>query len=62
MFRPDQLVVDLHDRVGRESESHAGVGVRFRKNGGVDADDLSRHIHQRAAGIARIDGGVCLNK
>ncbi len=34
----------------------------LRKDGGVDADDLSSKIHQRTSRIAGIDGGVRLEK
>ena len=35
---------------------------RARQDGAVDADELAPEVHQRAAGVARIDGGVGLDE
>src|ERR1700675_4165638 len=62
VLRPDQLVIDLRHRVRGHGKSHAGVRTRLRQNGGIDADDFTRHIHQRPSGIARVNRSVGLNK
>src|ERR1700674_5445964 len=62
VFWPDQLVVDLRHRVRRHGKSHARVRTRLRQDGGIDADDFTRHIHQRPPGIARVNRSVGLNK
>ena len=62
MFRADEHVVDPGDGVGRHRETDAlrahGLGV----DGGVHADDLTCHIDERTAGVAGIDGGICLDE
>src|SRR5208283_1253084 len=58
----NQLVVDLRHRVRWHGKTHAGVRTRLGQNSGVDADDLTRHIHERTTGIARVDGRVGLNE
>src|SRR6202521_91675 len=62
VLRPDQLVVDLRHCVRRHGKSHARVRTRLRQDGSIDADDFTRHIHQRTTGIARVNRGVGLNK
>ena len=34
----------------------------MRKDGAVDADKRAVHVHERATGIAAIDGGICLDE
>ena len=62
MFRPNQLVINLHLCVGRQGESDASVGICVGKNGGVDADDLAFHIDQWSTRIAGVNGSVGLNE
>ena len=62
MFRTDKLVVDLHDSIRGQGKSHTGVGVCVSEDRGVNADHFAIHVHQRAAGISRINGSISLNK
>ena len=62
VIRPDQLVVDLSYRIRRHGKAHARVRTGLGQDGGVDADHFTRHIYQRATGIARVDGRVGLNE
>ena len=55
--------VDRRDHdLGGNGESHAGKTAGLREQERVDADDLATHIHQRATGVARIDGRVRLDE
>ena len=58
----DQLVHDAFDHVDRDGEADADVAAAARQDGGVDAHQFAAQIHQRAAGIAGIDGGVGLDE
>jgi len=58
----DELVVDA-DRGGwRAAQNPHPHFHGFRNDSRIDADHLSGHVHQRAARIARIDGGVSLKE
>ena len=55
----------VHDPVGqidRNGKAVAGVEPGLAGDGGVHADHFAPHAHQRAAGVARVDGGVGLNE
>src|SRR5581483_11296071 len=52
-----QLVDDRHGLVDGQGEADV-LGVAG--HGGVDPDDLALGVEQRAAGVARVDGGVGL--
>ena len=43
-----------------KTDSSAGAGSR--QDRGVDPDQLATQIHQGAAGVARVDGGIGLQK
>src|SRR5438552_17428463 len=62
MFRPDEHVVDVRDDVRRHGEAYTlrthGLGI----DGRVHANDLPSHVDQRTARVARVDGGIGLNK
>ena len=58
----DQLVHDRAGQVDRNGEAVAGVEPGLAGDRRVDADDLAADAHQRAAGVARIDGGVGLDE
>ena len=62
MLRPGELVVNLHHGVRGQRKSYAGVGVSLAQDGGIDPDYLSRHIHQRSARVAWVDGRIGLNE
>ena len=47
------------DRNGK-AYAHAAAGARI--NGCIDAQQIALHIHQCAAGISRVDGGIGLNE
>src|SRR6056297_188389 len=54
-----------HDGVGHvrghgEADAHVAAGAG--DDGRVDADELAAQVHQRAAGVARVDGGVGLDE
>ncbi len=58
----DQRVRDRLDRRGRDREADADVGARVAGDLGVDADDLTARIEQRAARVAVVDRGVGLDR
>src|ERR1019366_4636824 len=62
VVRSDQLVVNLHHGIGRHREADALVSSATGVNGSVDADHLARHVHQRTARVAGIDGSVGLDE
>ena len=62
MFRPNQLVVNLHDGIGGKRKTDASVSIGIRKNGGVNANNLSLHVYERATRVAGIDSGVGLDE
>ena len=43
-------------------ETDAFIAIGAADDGGVDADQPAFGVHQRAAGIARIDGGIRLDE
>ena len=55
------MVVHIHYSIRRHREPHALVAVRLREDRRVDPDHLTRHVQQRAAGVARVDRRVCLD-
>ena len=57
-----QLVINLHCRIRRQCKTKACRLPRLRNDGGVDANDLSGHIHERAAAVTRIDRCVGLQE
>src|SRR5580704_9625245 len=62
MFGADEHVVDVRDNVGRHGKADTlrthGLGI----DGGVHADDLAGHVHERTAGVAGVNGGVGLDE
>ena len=58
----DQLVHNVHRHVGGDGEADAHIAAGGGEDGGVDTDQLAVEIDQRAAGVARVNGGVGLNK
>ncbi len=52
---------DVANDVARRGEAEALVAARLRQDQGVDADDVSVHVDQRASAVARIDGRVGLD-
>src|SRR3989454_2134433 len=55
----EQLGVNLARHVRRDGEADARAARDDRR---VDADDLALHVHQRSAGVARVDRGVGLDE
>src|ERR1700735_103611 len=58
----DELVVDADDSGGRKREADTFEAAATGINCGIDADDFTGHVDERAAGIAGVDGGVGLNE
>jgi hypothetical protein len=54
-----QLGVDLPRHVGGDREPDPGAAGH---DGRVDADDLAAHVHQGAAGVPGVDGGIGLEE
>jgi hypothetical protein len=54
-------MVDEIDYTRGDGEAEAFAAAALRKNKGVDADDRSVHIDQRAAAVAGVDGSVGLD-
>jgi len=57
-----QLVHDVAGHVRGDGESNPDIAAGGRKNLAVDPDQLALRVHQRAAGVALIDGRVGLQK
>ena len=64
----DQLLDGAAGLVDRDREADADVAALAAEaaadggDGGVDADDLAVEVDQRAAGVARVDRGVGLDR
>ena len=58
----DQAVHDAAREIDRDGEADADVAVRSGEDGGVDADEPAAGVDERAAGVARVDGGVGLDE
>ena len=57
-----QAVSDLRHHIGRHSESHALEAATAAENGGIDADEATIDVDERAAGVPGIDRGIGLDK
>ena len=57
-----QLVHHAVGHVHRDREADADVAATARQDRGVDADELTLEIHERAPGGAGIDGGIRLDE
>src|SRR5215211_3439177 len=58
----DDLLHDAARHVNRHGEADPDVAASRGKDSGVDADELSAHVDQRAARIARIDRRIGLDE
>ncbi len=58
----DDRLHHFHCQLHRDRKTDALGATRFREDRGVDAGQVAIGIHQRAAGVARIDGRVGLDK
>ncbi len=58
----DELVHDGTGEVDRDGEAVARVESGLAGDGGVDADHLAADAHERAAGVAGVDGRVGLDE
>jgi hypothetical protein len=60
------LLLELRDEllgeIDGDREADADVAARAAVDGGVDADHLALEVHEGAARVARVDGGVGLNE
>ena len=50
-----QVFDDVESHVDRNGKTDASIHAGAGKDGGVDADDATHAVHQRAAGVAGID-------
>ena len=57
-----QLVGDAADHVDRDGEADADIAAGAGQDGRGEADQFAAQVDQRAAGVARIDGGVGLDE
>ena len=57
-----QVVHYLARQLDRDGETNAGVFAGAGRDGGVDANDLTVQIHQRASAVADIDRRIGLNE
>ena len=62
LFVLDQLGHDLTREVDRDREADALIAAGLAVDLAVDADQLAARVDERAAGVARIDGGVGLDE
>src|SRR6185437_1780782 len=60
--RGDDLLHDGVRQVDRDREPVTGVVTGRTLDRGVDPDDLTAHVDERAAGVARVDRGIRLNE
>ena len=58
----DERFGDVAGDVDRDREADAFVAAGGAGDGGVEADDFAAEIHERAAAVAGVDGGVGLNE
>src|SRR5271167_3447396 len=58
----EQLIHHIACHVDRDSEADADIAAAWRQDRGVDADQPTLQIDERAAGVAWVDRGVGLNK
>ena len=56
------LLHHLEYQVNRDSEADTQVAAGLAVDGGVNADDFTTGVNQRATGVSRIDRGIGLNK
>ena len=56
------LVNHIFGHVDRNGETDANVAAALAENGGVDADHFPFQVEEGAAGVARVDGRVGLDK
>ena len=57
-----QLRHQLADHIGGNSEADADIATGRGQNSGIDPNQLTTQVDQRAAGIAGVDGGVGLDE
>ncbi len=60
--RLHELVFDVPGNIDRNGERHAHVAAGAAEDLRVDADHLTRHVEERAAGIARVHRHVRLDE
>jgi len=58
----DQAIHDVAGEIRGDGKTNALVAAGAAVDGGVDADEPALHVHQRAAGIARVDGRIGLDE
>src|SRR5262249_52401031 len=59
---PDQVVGDPPRPARENGEADPLIAAAQRLDRGVDADDPALEVDERAAGVARVDGGVGLDQ
>src|SRR5262249_49753940 len=57
-----KLVHDLTNHVDGNGESYSLIAAGLGKDGGIDTDQLTLDVDQRASRVSGIDGGVGLNE
>ena len=57
----DNLVGDVLGIVDRNGKAHARAGARIALDERVDTHELAVVVNERAAGVARVDGGIGLD-
>ena len=60
-FALNELFSDAERIIDRDREAHTGARAAGGHDKRVDADELAFSIHERAAGIARIDSRIGLD-
>ena len=60
-FAVDDLVGNVLGVVNRNGKAHARAGARIALDERVDAHELAVVVDKRAAGVARVDGGIGLD-
>src|SRR6185503_7452861 len=55
------LLNDVANDIARRGEAETLVATRLRQDEGVDANDVSIHVDERASAVARIDRRVGLD-
>src|SRR5262249_46453410 len=58
----DELGDDTVDRIDGHGKSNSGAGTGGAENCRIHTYEATRAVEQRATGIARVDGRVCLHE
>lgn len=58
----NEALCDAGHEVRRDGEADADVSTGGGDDGGIDADEAAHGVHECAAGVSGVYGGICLDK